>query len=143
MVGSIGDITDRKRAQEELLRLERRLREAQRLEAMGTLAGGIAHDFNNILGAMLGFGERLLNITPVGGPAAGYLDRIISAGERGRALVDRILDFSSNSAGERVPVHVERVIEEALDLLVGKLAAAVRVDAQLRAGRAAVLGDPV
>src|SRR5215470_7569402 len=64
MVGSIGDITDRKRAQEELLRLERRLRQAQRLEAMGTLAGGIAHDFNNILGAMLGFGERLLGTTP-------------------------------------------------------------------------------
>jgi len=58
MVGTVGDITEQKLAQEELLRLERRLRQAQRFEAMGTLAGGIAHDFNNILGAILGYGER-------------------------------------------------------------------------------------
>jgi nitrogen-specific signal transduction histidine kinase len=141
-VGSIGDITDRKRAQEELLRLERRLRQAQRLEAMGTLAGGIAHDFNNILGSVLGFGERALRAAPAAGPLAGYVDRIVSAGERGRALVDRILAFSSSSAGERVPVHVEKVVAEALDLLAGKLPSGVRVDADLRAGRAAILGDP-
>ena len=142
MVGSIGDITDRKRAQEELTRLERRLRQAQRLEAMGTLASGIAHDFNNILGAVLGFGERALRAAPSDSSLAGYLDRIISAGERGRALVDRILAFSSSSAGERLPVHVEKVVAEGLDLLAGRLPSGVRVAAELRAGRAAILGDP-
>jgi PAS domain S-box-containing protein len=142
MVGSIGDITDRKRAQEDLLRLERRLRQAQRLEAMGTLAGGIAHDFNNILGLVLGFGERAMRDAPVASQLSACLDRIISAGERGRALVDRILAFSSNSAGERAPVHVEKVVAEALDLLGGRLPAGVRVEADLRAGRAAILGDP-
>ncbi len=142
LVGSIGDITDRKRAQEELLRVERRLRQAQRLEAMGTLAGGIAHDFNNILGAVLGFGERALRAAPADGPLAGYVDRILSAGERGRALVDRILAFSSNTAGECVAVHAEKVVAEALDLLAGRLPAGIRVKADLRAGRAAILGDP-
>jgi len=136
------DITERKRAQEELLRLERQLRLAQRLEAMGTLAGGIAHDFNNILGAILGYGEMALRDTPKGSRLRRDLDSIMTAGERGRALVDRVLAFSRSGLAERVAVHVERVVREALDLLEAKLAEGIRVDAKLRAGRAAILGDP-
>jgi len=141
MVGSIGDITDRKVAQEELLRLERRLRQAQRLEALGTLAGGIAHDFNNILGAVLGFGQRALRDATRGSRLYRDLDSIVSAGERGRALVERILAFSSSSVGERVAVHMETVVREALDLITAKLPAGVQVEADLRAGRAATRGD--
>src|SRR5215510_5854415 len=142
MVGSIGDITDRKTAQEERLRLERQLRLAQRLEAMGTLAGGIAHDFNNILGAILGYGEMALRDAPKGTRLRRDLDSIMTAGERGRLLVDRVLAFSRSGLGERVAVPVEKVVREALDLLEAKLPEAIRVQAKLRAGRAAILGDP-
>jgi nitrogen-specific signal transduction histidine kinase len=141
MVGSVGDVTDRKRAQEELQRLERQLRQAQRLEAMGTLAGGIAHDFNNILGAILGYGEMAQRGAPKGSRLARDLDSIIVAGERGRALVDRVLAFSRSAVGERVPVHVEGVVREALDLVSGKLPANVELQAMLRAGRSAIVGD--
>ncbi len=68
-VGFMLDVTERHQAEKELRRLEARLRQAQRLEAMGTLAGGIAHDFNNILGAILGYGERALRDAARGQPA--------------------------------------------------------------------------
>jgi len=139
--GSTTDITERKRAEEELKAMESRLRQAQRLEAMGTLAGGIAHDFNNILGAILGYGEMAQRGAPEGSRLARDLDSIIIAGERGRALVDRVLAFSRSAVGERVPVHVEGVVREVLDLVSGKLPPGVTTHAKLHAGHAAVLGD--
>ena len=142
MVGTVGDITDQKLAQEELLRLERRLRQAQRFEAMGTLAGGIAHDFNNILGAVLGFGERALRAMDKDSRLRRDIDNIVAAGERGRALVDRILGFSRGVVSEHSAVHVEKIVRETLDLLEAKLPLGVAIDASLGAGRAAMVGDP-
>jgi PAS domain S-box-containing protein len=140
VVGSVSDITERKREQEEMRRLESRLRQAERFEAMGTLAGGIAHDFNNILGAILGFGERALRSVEEGSRLHHDLGNVIVAGERGRALVDRILSFSPGT-GERVPVHVEKVVREALDLLRAKLPPKIALQARLGAERAAIHGD--
>jgi len=139
--GSATDITDRKLAEDELRAVESKLRLAQHLEAMGTLAGGISHDFNNILGAILGYGEMALRDAPKGSRLARDLDSIMIAGERGRALVDRVLAFSRSAVGERVPVHVEKVVREALDLVSAKLPPSVTLRATLRAGRATLLGD--
>ena len=142
MVGSIGDITERKAEQEELLRLERRLRQAQQFEAMGTLAGGIAHDFNNILGAILGYGEMVSRDAPQGSRLRRDVDGIMAAGERGRALVDRILAFSRSGVAERIPVHVEEVVREALDLIYANLPDNITIEMRLQTGHAAMLGDP-
>jgi signal transduction histidine kinase len=139
--GSTTDITDRKRAEEEVRTIERKLRQAQRLEAMGTLAGGIAHDFNNILGAILGNGEMALRDAPKGSRLARDLDTIMVAGERGRALVERVLTFSRSAVSERLPVHVEGVVREALAMVSANLPSSVTMHAKLHAGRAAVLGD--
>ena len=134
-IGITTDTTERVQA-------EAALRRAQRLEATGTLAGGIAHDFNNILGAILGYGEMAQRDAPEGSRLRRDLESIMTAGERGRALVDRILTFSRSGVGERVPVHVEKVLREALDLLMAKLPPNVTIKAELRAGRAAMRGDP-
>jgi PAS domain S-box-containing protein len=132
--GAVSDVTERHR-------LEEQLRLAQRLEAMGTLAGGIAHDFNNILAAILGYGEMALRDAAEGSRLRRDVGHIVAAGERGRALVDRILAFSRGGMGEREAVHVEAVAREALDQLAAKLPPGVEVSTRLQAGRAAMLGD--
>jgi hypothetical protein len=88
--------------------MQRKLRQAQRLEAVGTLAGGIAHDFNNILGAILGYGEMALRDAPAESRLRRDVESILGDGERGRTLVDRVLTFSRSGVGERIPVHVEK-----------------------------------
>jgi signal transduction histidine kinase len=123
-------------------RLYAELQKAHRLEAMGTLAGGIAHDLNNILGAVLGYGEMAMRDASVGTRLRRDLDAIMLAGERGRALVERVLAFSRSGVVERVAVHVERVVREALDLLGPTIPDGIRLEAQLVAGRAAILGEP-
>jgi CheY-like chemotaxis protein len=111
------------------------------MEAIGTLAGGIAHDFNNILGAIVGYGELAQQRAPEGSALRRYLDSVMHAAERARTLVDRILGFSRSGAAERVPVDVQQVAEETLELLRASLPVNVRLEAELNAPNLAVIGD--
>ncbi len=142
LAGSLEEISDRKRTEREREQMAAQLRQAQKLEAMGTLAGGIAHDFNNILGAVLGYSEMAMRSAKEGTRLKRDLDSIVVAANRGKALVDRILAFSRSGMGDRIPVHVERVISEGLNLLGASLPPGVRIERRLAAANAAVLGDP-
>jgi signal transduction histidine kinase/CheY-like chemotaxis protein len=120
---------------------EDRLRQSQKMEAMGTLAGGIAHDFNNILGAILGYGELAQQQSAPDTPLRRYIDNVMHAAERAKALVDRILGFSRSGLGERTHVRVQSVIEETLELIAASLPADIRLEKTLIAGDAALIGD--
>jgi PAS domain S-box-containing protein len=141
-LGSAIDVTARRNAEEERERLERQLRQSQKLEAMGTLAGGIAHDFNNILGAILGYGEMARKNAPHGSPQRRYLDNIMHAGGRAKALVERILAFSRSGVGDRDAVNVQAAVAETLELLSASLRPGVRLAKTLASGSAAIVGDP-
>jgi signal transduction histidine kinase/ActR/RegA family two-component response regulator len=140
-VGAVTDLTERKRAEQEQARLGQRLRQAGKMEAMGTLAGGIAHDFNNVLGAILGYGELAQIAAAEGSVVRRYLDNVMNAADRGKALVERILTFSRSSVAQRGPINVQVAIEETLELLATSLSRGVRLDKRLQAGDAAVVGD--
>src|SRR6266403_1289364 len=140
-VGSPINIKAEKQAQLDRERLEAQLRQSQKMEAMGTLAGGIAHDFNNILGAILGYGELAYQHSAEGSALRRYLDNVMHAAGRAKTLVERILGFSRSGLGERVPVNVQSVIEETLELLAASLPAGIRLEKTLEAGDAAVIGD--
>jgi signal transduction histidine kinase/ActR/RegA family two-component response regulator len=117
------------------------LRQSQKMEAIGTLAGGIAHDFNNILGAIIGYGELGQQQAPEGSALRRYLDNIMQAAGRARGLVDRILGFSRSGLTEGVPVRVQAVIVETLHLLRASLPPNVRLEQELLAPDATVIGD--
>jgi signal transduction histidine kinase/CheY-like chemotaxis protein len=120
---------------------EAQLRQSQKMEAMGTLAGGIAHDFNNILGAILGYGELAQQQSAPDTPLRRYIDNVMHAAERAKALVDRILGFSRSGLGERAHVRVQSIIEETLELIAASLPADIRLEKTLIAGDAALIGD--
>ena len=147
-VGTVIDVTDRKRAEQELrtselerARAEHALRRSQKMEAIGTFAGGIAHDFNNILGAILGYSELAHWKLCKGKALDDELEQVMHASNRGKRLVEHILAFSRSGVGSRVPVHVESVVAETLALLAASLPPGVRLEQKLSAGDAAVVGD--
>ena len=115
---------------------------AQRFEALGTRAAGVAHDFNNILYAVLGYADAALRVAPPTGRLRVNLEKIVVAAECGRALVERIRAFSRNAGVPRISVHVEAAVRAALDLMASQLPEGVAIDVQMRAGRAAIAGDP-
>jgi PAS domain S-box-containing protein len=141
-VGSAIDVTTQKQAQSDREQLEAQLRQSQKMEAMGTLAGGIAHDFNNILGAILGYGELAQQESAPESSLRRYVDNVMHAAERAKALVDRILGFSRSGLGERAYVHIQSVIEETLELIAASLPTNIRLEKSLLAGDAALIGDP-
>ncbi|MGZ8993234.1 MAG: PAS domain-containing protein [Burkholderiaceae bacterium] len=141
MAGSLEDISDRKNAELHRDRLEGQLRQAQKLEAIGTLAGGIAHDFNNVLSAILGYGEMAQKDAREGTQLRRNIDAAISAGMRAKSLVERILAFSRSHVGERVAVHVQSIVAETLDAIADSAPNGVRIERNLVAGDSAVMGD--
>jgi len=116
LIHVVRDISERKRAEEERAKLELQLVQAQKMEAVGTLAGGIAHDFNNLLQVVLGYSELLLAEKDAADPDYGDLQKILQAGQSGAELVQRLLMFSRKVEPKFIPINLNRQI-----MLVAKL----------------------
>jgi PAS domain S-box-containing protein len=130
-----------KRDVTEAVRLEAHLRQAQKMEAIGTLAGGIAHDFNNILGAIMGYAE-LTKFKTADAKIYPYLEQILKACDRSRDLVQQILTFSRRREQEKKPVAVTPIVKEALKLLRSSLPATVEIRQSYDSRQDTVLADP-
>jgi PAS domain S-box-containing protein len=135
------NITASKQAEQERVRLEDRLRQAQKMEAVGTLAGGIAHDFNNILAAIIGFVELAKIGSQGNSEATANLAEVLNASFRARDLVRQILTFSRQAETEFGPIQIQLIVKEALKLLRASLPSTIQVHQEI-ASKALVLGDP-
>jgi PAS domain S-box-containing protein len=136
----VRDITERKRAEREQAELEIRLRQSQKMEAIGTLAGGIAHDFNNILSAIFGYTElATMEVDPE--KRSQDLKEVLLGAERAKELVKQILAFSRRTNETKQPLQPAMIIKEALKLLRSSIPTTIEIKQDI-ATKSTVLADP-
>jgi len=139
---TLHDLVRHRKEMEEKARLEIMLRQAQKMEAIGTLAGGIAHDFNNILSPILGYTEMALLQLPADDLAAKDLRQVLTAAKRAKELVQQILTFSRHGEQELKPLRVQLVVKESLKLLRASIPTTIAIREEIDAECEAVLAAP-
>jgi len=141
-VGVHVDITSRKQAEEKEKKLETQLRQAQKMEAIGTLAGGIAHDFNNVLYAIIGYTELSMGAVPEGSKARSNLHEVLKAADRATDMIQQILTFSRKTEKEKKPTNVQSVLKEAVKLIRTSLPSTIEIRQDIDADCDPVMADP-
>ncbi len=140
--GIFRDITERRHMEKERQKLEAKLQQAQKMEAIGTLAGGIAHDFNNILGVIIGCTELSMFHLPEEATVHRFLRQVLNASNRATDLVQQILTFSRRRDLERKPLQPSIVIKEALKMLRASLPSTIEIHQNIQSDSGMILADP-
>ncbi len=128
------DVTNEKK-------IEENLRQAQKMEAIGTLAGGIAHDFNNILSAIIGYAEIVRSELPADSSLFKMQSHVLTASYRATELVKQILAFSRQGELKILPVRIQLIIKEALKLLRSSIPTTIEIKQDIDSKCKAVLAD--
>jgi PAS domain S-box-containing protein len=123
-------------------RLEARLMQTQKMEALGTLAGGIAHDFNNILWVIMGNTEMSLRRLANGGDVQTRLEEILFACQRAKSMINQILTFSRQEEQERQLVKPDSIVREAVELFRAALPADIELICDIGPECGTVMADP-
>jgi PAS domain S-box-containing protein len=136
------DITEAKHIEEEKIQLQTQLVQAQKMEAIGTLAGGIAHDFNNILAAIIGYAELAKVKAPEDSKVLPNLDQILKSGNRATTLIQQILAFSRKQELEQKPLQLKYIVKESLNFLRSTLPTDIEIKEDIAKDVGIVNADP-
>jgi PAS domain S-box-containing protein len=138
--GILIDLTETLRFEDEKKKLESQLRQAQKMEAIGSLAGGIAHDFNNILSVIIGNAE-LLEMINVSSDAKSGLDQILNASQRAKQLVRQILAFSRQGEQQKLLISLKPVVRETLEFLRASIPATIQLQHSIKPDVGTIVAD--
>jgi len=142
VLGVIQDVTDKKVKEQEHIKLLAQLQQAQKMEAIGTLAGGIAHDFNNILFPIVGYTEMLIDEADKESVIHDRLNVILNSAMRARGLVQQILAFSRQQEQKLKPLKAEIIVKEALKLMRASLPSTIEINLDIADDCGVVVADP-
>jgi PAS domain S-box-containing protein len=137
----IRDITERIKAQEVLLQTEARLRQAQKMEAIGSLSGGIAHDFNNTLTPIIGYAEMAMFKMAKDDPQRKYMNQVLQAANRAKRLVGQILNFSRQSETQASDIKVMPIVKEVFKMLEATLPSTIKTELKIKTDQDIVHAD--
>jgi two-component system, cell cycle sensor histidine kinase and response regulator CckA len=132
---------ERQEAEEKRAKLANDLRQAHKMQAIGTLAGGMAHEFNNILGVILGNAELVMLDTPDWSHSLDDLKEIVKASLRARDVVKQLLSFSRIDKVKRIPLKPGPIIKESLQLIRASISAYIEVRQEIEADTYTILAD--
>jgi signal transduction histidine kinase/ActR/RegA family two-component response regulator len=136
------DVTKQRQVEGALRQSERQLRQAQKMEALGTLAGGIAHDFNNILTPILGYSELGMTLCSADHEVHDFLSEIFKASQRAKGLVEQILSFSRQTDEAGSPIHLVPIVKELLKQLRSTTPEGIEIRRTIKTDRDLVLATP-
>jgi PAS domain S-box-containing protein len=136
------DITKYRQAEDEKIKLESQLRQAQKMEAIGTLAGGIAHDFNNILTPIIMFSEIAQRELTDDSPIRPFIDQVIKSSNRASELVKQILSISRQTERKPISMELSPIVKESLKLLRASLPATIEIQQDLNPESDWIMADP-
>ncbi len=142
IIMSLLDVTEKKKAEQRWKGLEKQLRKAQKMEAIGTLAGGIAHDLNNILSPILGYADMIMRSGDPSGDNYQRSEKIQQAALRAADLVSQILSVNSRDPGKKHLIKVHPVSREVLKLLNGSLPSTITIVDKIDRNAGSVEADP-
>jgi len=139
----IRDISERKKAEKDKKVLEARMRQDQKMKAIGALASGISHDFNNILFPIMGYAEITLKLLPEDSPARKNLQEILNAGDRAKNLVKQILAFSRQEKQEKKQIQISPIVKEAVNFIKSTFPSTIKVTLDISNNLGTIQADPV